>query len=107
MSVVQDLRGFALQDPRGVKQLSEAASVPPPILLRFLKGHWDLDEEEVDALAETLKLDLVKRPGFENEGDVEPEPVRKCRVCGCTDAEACPGGCTWVDQDLCSQCIPP
>lgn len=33
----------------------------------------------------------------------EPD-VRKCRVCGCTDDHACPGGCYWVEEDLCSQC---
>jgi hypothetical protein len=29
---------------------------------------------------------------------------RVCRDCGCTDARACPGGCTWVFTDLCSRC---
>ena len=27
-----------------------------------------------------------------------------CRVCGCTDDRGCPGGCYWVEDDLCSQC---
>ena len=29
-----------------------------------------------------------------------------CRSCGCTDEKACPGGCYWVDPDLCSSCVP-
>lgn len=34
-----------------------------------------------------------------------------CRLCGCTDNAACPGGCSWVEDpeflgDLCSQCLP-
>lgn len=29
---------------------------------------------------------------------------QRCRVCGCTDARACPGGCSWVELDLCSAC---
>jgi hypothetical protein len=29
-----------------------------------------------------------------------------CRVCGCTDDNACPGGCFWVEPDLCSSCEP-
>ena len=29
---------------------------------------------------------------------------RKCRVCGCTWFHACPGGCYWVEPDLCSRC---
>lgn len=31
--------------------------------------------------------------------------VRSCRLCGCTDSDACPGGCYWVEKDLCSQCV--
>jgi ParB family chromosome partitioning protein len=31
----------------------------------------------------------------------------RCRGCGCTDAEACPGGCTWVEPGLCSTCAGP
>jgi hypothetical protein len=27
-----------------------------------------------------------------------------CRVCGCTDINPCPGGCSWVEEDLCSAC---
>lgn len=30
--------------------------------------------------------------------------VRACRVCGCTDFQACEGGCWWVAVDLCSSC---
>jgi hypothetical protein len=29
---------------------------------------------------------------------------RECRECGCTDERACPGGCYWVEDDLCSAC---
>ena len=28
----------------------------------------------------------------------------KCRICGCSDEHACPGGCYWVEDDLCSRC---
>lgn len=30
-----------------------------------------------------------------------------CKVCGCTDDRACPGGCYWVSLDppLCSACV--
>lgn len=30
---------------------------------------------------------------------------RQCRECGCTDNAACPGGCSWVGLDLCSDCV--
>lgn len=32
------------------------------------------------------------------------ESKRRCRVCGCTDDCACPEGCYWVEEDLCSEC---
>jgi hypothetical protein len=28
----------------------------------------------------------------------------RCRVCGCTNDNACPGGCSWIEPDLCSAC---
>lgn len=28
----------------------------------------------------------------------------KCRYCGCTDAKACAGGCSWVAPRVCSRC---
>jgi hypothetical protein len=31
-------------------------------------------------------------------------PAQRCRVCGCTENRACPGGCFWVEDDLCSAC---
>ncbi len=34
-----------------------------------------------------------------------PFDERKCRICGCTDNCACPGGCYWVEEDLCSRCV--
>jgi hypothetical protein len=29
-----------------------------------------------------------------------------CRACGCSDDNACEGGCGWVEPDLCSRCAP-
>jgi hypothetical protein len=45
--------------------------------------------------------------GLDGEGD-----LARCRVCGCTEDAACPGGCCWVldpwqHRDLCSACLPP
>ncbi|QAT44140.1 hypothetical protein EQM06_09660 [Aminipila luticellarii] len=40
----------------------------------------------------------------EAEKKLEGLKNRKCRVCGCTQDHACPGGCYWVEDDLCSKC---
>lgn len=40
--------------------------------------------------------------------DLDNKPnqdVRTCKSCGCTDLHACPGGCHWVTDDLCSNCV--
>jgi len=31
--------------------------------------------------------------------------IRKCRICSCTDDNACFLGCSWVEDDLCSACV--
>ena len=31
--------------------------------------------------------------------------ISRCRACGCTDMNACPEGCYWVEPDLCSECV--
>ena len=36
--------------------------------------------------------------------DKQFDHVRCCRKCGCADLRACPGGCYWVADDLCSRC---
>ena len=30
--------------------------------------------------------------------------LEQCRVCGCSELDPCPGGCFWVEDDLCSSC---
>ena|SRR5690348_7929355 len=42
----------------------------------------------------------VRTDNFELNAD----QGRRCRRCGCTDLNACPGGCSWVESDLCSAC---
>ena len=41
-----------------------------------------------------VELDLL--------GGADWEP--QCRVCGCTELDACRGGCYWLDENLCSRC---
>lgn len=33
---------------------------------------------------------------------------RTCKQCGCSEKDACPGGCAWVStgEDLCTGCLP-
>lgn len=39
------------------------------------------------------------------DGGIILEMVEQtCRECGCTQNNACPNGCWWVEEDLCSDC---
>lgn len=31
--------------------------------------------------------------------------MSECRYCGCTDRSACPGGCRWFREGICTNCI--
>lgn len=49
----------------------------------------------------------IKRTKEEAAQELPEEPlfdIWRCRVCGCTDEHACPDGCYWVEEDLCSAC---
>ncbi len=51
--------------------------------------------------------------GDELSAELEFSMLGTCRRCGCTDDEACPGGCSWVPDPvllgalgtLCSACV--
>lgn len=59
---------------------------------------------------ETAVTDEQEDENLAKEREAEAqteEQVRKCRVCGCTEENACQtpeGPCHWVEEDLCSNC---
>lgn len=73
------------------------------------------DEEECSSLYPTNRddIDVINMAVVDHgwgimEGELlcpECADARTCRVCGCSDVRACPGGCTWVAADLCSACV--
>lgn len=64
--------------------------------------HFDNDVN-LDGCLEQC-CESVKETDRENAILYDDE-LKKCRVCGCTDDFACPGGCYWVEEDLCSECV--
>jgi hypothetical protein len=56
-------------------------------------GEWHTDTEPPAHLGLAEFVDIER-----------PAGGTTCRVCGCTDERACEGGCTWVEDDLCSKC---
>lgn len=71
-----------------------------------------LEGDYVDEALEAAVL-LADRSRKTLDAGLQGDQVRErfaiatCRVCGCTDDEACVGGCWWVEADLCSGCQPP
>jgi len=67
-----------------------------------------------DALEETVALALsgIFPDLFNDDLPVlPPVPIPSflgqiCRVCGCSEAAACDGGCAWGEPDLCTACVP-
>jgi hypothetical protein len=45
-------------------------------------------------------------PVGDAQGNIVQRTVAVCRQCGCSDVQACPGGCYWVEPDLCRCCAP-
>ena len=52
-----------------------------------------------------MKNEICNRCPHEDTEKCETCEKRVCRVCGCTWSNACPGGCYWVEFDLCSECV--
>lgn len=45
-----------------------------------------------------MDLEDLGMPGFEDNGP-------HCQICGCSEFNACPGGCVWATPTLCSRCV--
>jgi hypothetical protein len=76
-------------------------------MIRLLDANGEpvLEVMSQDPGRETLEAlqDTAQRFGLEVAG-AEADSFIVCRGCGCSDEAACPGGCEWVQEDLCSKC---
>ncbi len=72
----------------------------------------DLILKKVSALLTAEQKETIQNfeSGFEHRKKMfeflRTEGMQFCRVCGCTHYYACDGGCSWVEDDLCSACNP-
>lgn len=57
-------------------------------------------------IRETIHVAAVALSIVEHIDQFVPDGVRMCKKCGCTDFCACDNGCYWVEEDLCSECVP-
>lgn len=97
-------RGVAHHRPMARKWLMADAARLDHRPLRILKSHGLI---HYDVLAD-------RAPGRSRaQARLTPAGIRAlevlphfCRTCGCTELQACAGGCSWVEPDLCSACVP-
>jgi hypothetical protein len=73
-----------------------------PVVGRALEAAGDgltllLDDAALPVLGPFTRFSPVRLPS---------RLGRVCRACGCTEDDACEGGCSWADTDLCSSCKP-
>ncbi|MFH2116748.1 MAG: hypothetical protein ABII85_01750 [Bacillota bacterium] len=50
-------------------------------------------------------FETIKEGELEKEDALFDKDSRFCKVCGCSQERACPSGCYWVTDDLCSNCV--
>jgi hypothetical protein len=72
-------------------------SIDRHLRARYTEGIDSERVKEICAAEREGRLTVVSRN----------KDTRKCRVCGCTDDMACPGGCFWIEPNLCSACATP
>jgi hypothetical protein len=72
---------------------------------RWQKYRDELSEKSYRTLREgvSARFDEVSAMGFGFAFSFWQTP--RCFACGCTDGNACDGGCSWVGDNLCSACL--
>jgi hypothetical protein len=58
---------------------------------------------DFDEVTERLELAAAEARTIRPDGKIVMTDA-VCRVCGCSDERACPGGCVWAEPNLCSRC---
>jgi ParB/RepB/Spo0J family partition protein len=85
---------------------------PKPFHVPHFNRHHPLARVAGDMCAKrdhaiTLKLGVACGECWEHairaDDRFRTPPV--CAECGCTDENACPGGCEWVNDELCTRCV--
>lgn len=62
-------------------------------------------QQQKESYETGISLANARKQGvFYMQGRTTMKKEPTCRVCGCTQSNACPGGCHWVEKDLCSAC---
>jgi hypothetical protein len=90
-----------------LKALVQKYDLQGIILIAYGKGERTMSEDDDNLALVTYGFDKQQCKRMARIGDriFDREVlVATCRVCGCTEEDACEGGCSWIEDDLCSAC---
>lgn len=59
-------------------------------------------DPQVQAALQLLGLPDLADNNYANAAIAAIDAIAVCRECGCSTIQGCPGGCHWVEPDLCS-----
>ena len=90
-------KGLLYQIADALKDQSKMPTALYDAKYYLLKYAGDHIQNIADAGAEEI-------PALLRQIDNALEISMKCKYCGCTDDNACEGGCSWVAKDVCSKC---
>ena len=63
-------------------------------------------KQDIRAIIAGNKVDIFARQArLATLAGIDERFLWACRVCGCTKTAACEGGCSWIEKDLCSNCL--
>lgn len=91
---------------RVAARAGNAGTIPRGALCEVRRWHRD-DSAELVEVESDIRVGRVLRHFF---ALVASADEAQCRICGCTESEACPGGCGWEHDDgvptewVCSAC---
>jgi hypothetical protein len=74
--------------------------------LDALREAYGLTDTEIAVVADAIRAlvgEAQQAARSQVEGVVTGE--RRCLNCGCSESHACPGGCVWATESLCSRCV--
>ena len=70
-----------------------------PAVRACVAGAYEVEQRLLELLTDHLP------PLPEDGPPMVPVSVGSvCSTCGCTEGDACPGGCSWLSDDRCSSC---
>lgn len=100
---------------RSIDAVALALDTDPQTAEPMRKAWLELIEKDITPLRWSTIVALRRQFAFDLEvleqlslvqSGVSVWPPQLCRVCACSEHDACTNRCSWIERDLCSTCAP-